>query len=95
MLFKSVASHVLSKVICSILGQAVDHPEVLDPRGAAIHLSDSDEVSGKSFSEDSHQQQGAQYVPGGMVRKAREHPQVSGAHRGPGRYLGNTSSHLF
>ena len=29
----------------------------------------------------------AQYVPGGMVRKAREHPQVSGAHRGPRRYL--------
>ena len=37
----------------------------------------------------------AQYVLGGMARKARGHLRVSGAPRGPGRYLGNTSSLLF
>ena len=37
----------------------------------------------------------AQYVLGGMARKAGGHPRVSGTPRGPGRCLGNTSSLLF
>ena len=91
------ASHVLSKVIYPILGQAVDCPVSL---GSGRSWDFSSWIQMRSLVTVSvrtviNSRDLAQYVLGGMARKARGHLRVSGAPRGPGRYLGNTSSLLF